>query len=749
MHSNLTQVDFTTGVREWLAQLGGVAPTVVVPIYNAYEDVCECVESLLLHTPVTSPILLIDDCSTDTRILELGQKLAAEQVERVFYLRKQENSGFVGSVNLGFDISFPRDVVIVNSDLVLPARWLERLQMAAYTRTNVATVTPFTNHGTMLSLPRRNRPSNDLPPDLTLAEIDERIECASSKLYPPIPTAIGHCTYFRRSALDVVGYFDEAFSPGYGEEVDFSQRAIIHGFVNLAADNVFVYHKGSRSFNEKGRLRREQIQIEHEQLLQSRYPWYTSWMHAESNAMHNPLATALGRARRALQPVRIAIDATYVAPTTTGTSVVAFELIRALGTSPQRSAELFVIVRNGTTASFSQRIGDYVDGIYSVDRLLQMDAPMFDLVFRPAQLRTIDDLRLLHTVAEKLIVFQLDFIAYANPAYVASKEEWMEYRRITELVLATADGVGYLSNDVMADGSLHGLEVPEERCCVLNSGVDHYFHRSQTTPRSPANHLSSKSFLLVLGTNFLHKNRAHNLRIFEELLKQTNWSGTLVFAGPRVSHGGSIQEEGTLFEQLPLDVRSRIVDLGEVDEDEKNWLLEHAAVVLYPSICEGFGLIPFEAATYGTPTIPARSTSLQEILGEGLIYFDTFDPSANAGIVYKILTDEKLAQRQVDIVLERSQHYQWDSVATSVWDFVFRTLSLPHRAHLIREKLVLSPPQILATGAAALLVPRSSVLSFPERWNKRFRKLWEAVQAGNLRTIEFEVKQYLRWKFGP
>ena len=170
---------------------------------------------------------------------------------------------------------------------------------------------------------------------------------------------------------------------------------------------------------------------------------------------------------------------------------------------------------------------------------------------------------------------------------------------------------------------------------------------------------------------------------------------------------------------------------------------------MYPSICEGFGLIPFEAATYGTPTIPARSTSLQEILGEGLIYFDTFDPSANAGIVYKILTDEKLAQRQVDIVLERSQHYQWDSVATSVWDFVFRTLSLPHRAHLIREKLVLSPPQILATGAAALLVPRSSVLSFPERWNKRFRKLWEAVQAGNLRTIEFEVKQYLRWKFGP
>lgn len=737
-------VDKVQPVRAWLIRFDEHTPTVVVPIFNAFDDVKECVDSLLANTTSNTPILLIDDCSTDERIQQLGESLVAAHPSRLRYVRKDDNSGFVGSVNLAFEVAHPRDVVVVNSDVILPARWLERLRATAYVRTNVATVTPFTNHGTMVSLPYRNRPTSELPGGLSLPEVDARVEQASLHLYPPIPTAIGHCTYFRRTALDVIGFFDEAFAPGYGEEVDFSQRAVTHGFINIVADNLFVYHKGSRSFDAVGRLKREQIQITHEKLLHERYPWYTAWMRAESNAIYNPLADAISRARRSLLPIHIAIDATYIAPTTTGTSVVAFEMIRALASASQRTGKLSIIVRNGATSAFNSRVGDVVDNIYTLDEVEQMDAPIFDLVFRPAQVQSREELIRLQTVAEKCVVFQLDFIAYANPAYASSHEAWVEYRRLTAEMLSIADGVGYLSRDVVVDGIRHGLAVPESRTCIFHSGVDHFFHLSHDLRAPSFSRLKSAPFLLVLGTNFRHKNRIHALLVFEQLTTLTEWPGFLVFAGPQVSHGGSTHEEQLTKKRLSA-IADRIIDLGEVAEGEKTWLLKNAALVLYPSVCEGFGLIPFEAAAHNTATIPARSTSLQELLGEEIRYFDTFDPVKNASLVSQMLANPEVTQRQIQTILRRGEQYRWSSVADAVWQFLHRTIDAPPRAHLIRQELA----SMRRDGAAIMSKTAQESAPLWTRWQRRVRKIVTAIQTGEYRNIMFEFRQYLRWKLGP
>lgn len=88
--------------------------------------------------------------------------------------------------------------------------------------------------------------------------------------------------------------------------------------------------------------------------------------------------------------VRAALDRqstlplTQMAPTTTGTSVVAFEMIRALASAPQRTGKLSsIIVRNGATSAFNSRVGDVVDNIYTLDEVEQMDAPIFDLGVSP------------------------------------------------------------------------------------------------------------------------------------------------------------------------------------------------------------------------------------------------------------------------------------------------------------------------------------------------------------------------------
>ena len=151
-------------------------------------------------------------------------------------------------MNAAFRETAPADVVIVNSDTVVPPAWLERLRAAACSDGLVATASTLTNHGTILSVPDWKHPSPEPPPGLTVDEADRLIARASPRLHPRIPTGVGHCLYIRRSALELVGDFDEAFSPGYGEEVDFCQRCLARGLRHVVADDLYVFHRGAGSF---------------------------------------------------------------------------------------------------------------------------------------------------------------------------------------------------------------------------------------------------------------------------------------------------------------------------------------------------------------------------------------------------------------------------------------------------------------------------------------------------------------------
>ena len=66
------------------------------------------------------------------------------------------------------------------------------------------------------------------------------------------PTGVGFCMYIKRAVLKEVGQFDEKnFGRGYGEENDFCQRAILKGWQNIIAADIFVRHWGATSFKVK------------------------------------------------------------------------------------------------------------------------------------------------------------------------------------------------------------------------------------------------------------------------------------------------------------------------------------------------------------------------------------------------------------------------------------------------------------------------------------------------------------------
>lgn len=659
----------------WTLSCARGSVAVCIPVYNAHDLFAQCLRSVLHHTPAEVPILVADDASSDPRSERFLQELATSGTLRhqLALFKQPTNLGFVENVNNALDLLAPADVIILNSDCLVGPEWLERLRDAALSDSTVATATALTNHGTMLSVPERNTPRADLPDHLDAERIARLVAARSLRLRPRIPTAIGHCMYLRRGALELVGGFDPAFSPGYGEEVDFSQRCLAHGLVHVAADDVFVYHRGEGSFGGMVNVQRD-----HEELVRARHPFYHDAVRTSTAGVAGPLSRSLATAGMSVRPLSVTIDGRFLGQAVTGTQVQAVELIHALWRT--RRADLRVVV--------PERLGDWARGVLDpLDGLELIHEPQrgrrsehtpTDVLHRPSQLFTWPELRLVTGLGRRFVMTQLDLISYRNPTYHHSFTDWREYQRLTRLSLALADQVVFMSDHARSDALAEELVAPD-RARVVRLGVDHHVP-TKVEPRRPRAlpEPAQERFLLCMGTNFRHKNRLFALRLFEALRERHAWDGWLVFAGPHARHGTSGGDEAE-FLATRARLAARVVDVRAVDESEKLWLLRHAAGVVYPSTYEGFGLMPFEAAENGTPCFFAWQTSLRDVLPESAATLIPWAPEASADQVAAALRSDERRSELVAAVSNAAEQLTWNRAAEAMLETYAVAVAAPNR----------------------------------------------------------------------
>jgi L-rhamnosyltransferase len=247
-----------------------ILPTidVIIPVYNAYDDVVRCIESVRQCSPESCRIVLIDDQSTDERIAALFSDLDRTADSRVVLLKNPANLGFVGTVNRGMSLS-ENDVVLLNSDTIVTSSWLHKLRHCADSQQDIGTITPFSNNAEICSFPVFCH--NNSLEGVDINVVNRALESTAAPTYPDIPTAVGFCMYIRRNLLNIIGLFDaETFGLGYGEENDFCMRAVRAGYRNVLCDDTFVAHLGSRSFDSKT----EALKARNMQRLLAKHPDY-------------------------------------------------------------------------------------------------------------------------------------------------------------------------------------------------------------------------------------------------------------------------------------------------------------------------------------------------------------------------------------------------------------------------------------------------------------------------------------------
>lgn len=240
---------------------------IIIPVYNGYEFLPRLFETID-RTEIKHRVFIINDSSPDPRVGEIINEYRINNSNAVV-IDNEVNLGFLGSANKGLEIS-SNHAVIVNTDVELPNQWLERIIAPILEDSTVASATPFTNSGTICSFPIFLK-DNPIPEDMSVNEIDSFFK-NMTPVYTEIPTGVGFCMAMNRKALNDIGLFDgEAFGRGYGEENDWCQRAISHGYKNVMVENLFVYHKHGGSFDSEEKIT---LYKQHEGILKQKHPDY-------------------------------------------------------------------------------------------------------------------------------------------------------------------------------------------------------------------------------------------------------------------------------------------------------------------------------------------------------------------------------------------------------------------------------------------------------------------------------------------
>ena len=263
------------------------ALTVVVPVYRGLAVTQACFKALLEALPAKAKIIAVDDATPEP---ELAAWLdALSQDRRVMLIRNARNLGFPATANAGLRAASGCDVLLLNSDTLVPPGAIEKLLEAVYAQPEFGSVTPFSNEATILNYPA---PGGDNPaPDLAGAIVLNRLAGkANGNATLEIPTGIGFCMLMRHDCIGKTGLLrSELFAQGYGEENDWCLRARHNGFRHVAATGVYVAHHGGVSFRAAG----QELNFRNGRILNRLHPGYDALIARYVKA--DPLASARRR----------------------------------------------------------------------------------------------------------------------------------------------------------------------------------------------------------------------------------------------------------------------------------------------------------------------------------------------------------------------------------------------------------------------------------------------------------------------
>ena len=174
-----------------------------------------------------------------------------------------------------------------------------------------------------------------------------------------------------------------------------------------------------------------------------------------------------------------------------------------------------------------------------------------------------------------------------------------------------------------------------------------------------------ENYVLHVGTLEPRKNIEVMLSCWRQVQRRLAAPPVLILCGKYGWKTDSIRTEVEAAE-----LAGWVRHLGYVSEDQLASLYEHAKLVLFPSLYEGFGLPAVEAQWAGTPLVCSDLPVLREVAGEGALFAPPDRPDLIAEAVLRVLGDEDLRTDLIRRGKKRIGELSWARAAAetlAVW----------------------------------------------------------------------------------
>ena len=99
--------------------------------------------------------------------------------------------------------------------------------------------------------------------------------------------------------------------------------------------------------------------------------------------------------------------------------------------------------------------------------------------------------------------------------------------------------------------------------------------------------------------------------------------------------------------------------------------------MLYPTVLEGFGLVPFEAAEHGVPCMWAPGSSLSELLGDDAAEIVAWDADRTAERALALMRRPEERERNLAAIRAGARSLTWDATAEALVDLYRVTCDAP------------------------------------------------------------------------
>lgn len=236
--------------------------------------------------------------------------------------------------------------------------------------------------------------------------------------------------------------------------------------------------------------------------------------------------------------------------------------------------------------------------------------------------------------------------------------------------IAGADKIICISEHTRQDLLELNSQVAPERVAVTHLGFDALHQLLTGTPARAFREQAlgeDAPYILFVGSRGGHKNFSGLLQAYASSPWMRGAFHLLCFGG-----GAFTSAENALIAQAGVAQRVRHIGGADALLAES---YRHAALFVYPSLYEGFGIPPLEAMSLDCPVACSRTSSIPEVVGDAAALFDPASVEDMRQAMESVLNSPSVAGQLIALGRERAAMFSWQRCAEATAAIYRETLS--------------------------------------------------------------------------